>query len=161
MYYPREAEKDHLYNRVILLIIACCVMLVLAAMARSSGLIYAAIKTGAVEVNATVTQVEDISRTSDMKLIHYRYVDQNEQTHEDAYVRDWPEKSESYEVGQTVPVLYSRWFPSKNSFSGKLNSHRPGFFIMTGCLSLALLTLLISLWTIRRIGILKAEDRYY
>jgi hypothetical protein len=34
MYYPREAEKDHLFNRVILLTVACCVVLILAGMAR-------------------------------------------------------------------------------------------------------------------------------
>jgi hypothetical protein len=34
MYYPREAEKDHLFHRVILPTVACCVVLILTAMAR-------------------------------------------------------------------------------------------------------------------------------
>lgn len=55
MYYPREAEKDHLYTRIILLTVACCVLLFLASLAKHSGIIYGAIQWSAVEVKGTVT----------------------------------------------------------------------------------------------------------
>jgi len=43
MYYPREAAKDHLYNRIVMLTVACCVVLLLAAMAHKSGMLYGAL----------------------------------------------------------------------------------------------------------------------
>jgi hypothetical protein len=64
MYYPREAEKDHLFNRVILLTVACCVVLILAGMARHEGIAYAAIRLSPVETTGTVTQLTLYSETA-------------------------------------------------------------------------------------------------
>lgn len=42
MFYPREAKKDHLYNRIVLLTVACLILLFLASLAKHSGSIYGA-----------------------------------------------------------------------------------------------------------------------
>ncbi len=52
MFYPREAEKDHLYNRIVLLTVACCVLLFLPSLAKDSGSIYGTTRWSAVEVKA-------------------------------------------------------------------------------------------------------------
>jgi len=83
MFYQREAEKDHLYNRIVLLTVACCVLLFLASMAKHSGSIYGAIRWSAVEVKGTVTQLERIPMNANGIILHYRYVDSDQQVHED------------------------------------------------------------------------------
>ncbi|WP_339526483.1 DUF3592 domain-containing protein [Pseudomonas sp. EL_65y_Pfl2_R96] len=161
MFYPREAEKDHLYNRVILLSIACCVLLSLAAMARHQGSIYAIIQLSAAEVTGTVTQLEDIPRNSMVKIIRYQYVDHDRQVHEGEYQDQRYDEHSQYEVGQDISLLYSRWFPRVSSITTELHTYRPGFFIMTGGVLLALLFLGISFRTISRIFAMKQEDRFY
>ncbi|MCP1444791.1 hypothetical protein J3D54_003923 [Pseudomonas sp. GGS8] len=161
MFYPREAEKDHLYNRIILLTIACCVLLSLAAMARHQGSIYATIQFSAVEVTGTVTQLENIPRTNMAKIIHYQYVDYDRQVHDGEYWDERYAERPQYEVGQDISLLYSRWFPRVSSITTELHTYRPGFFIMTGGVLLALLFLGISFRTISRISAMKQEDRFY
>lgn len=161
MYYPREAEKDHLYNRVILLTIACCVLLGLAAMARQQGAVYAAIHWSAVEVTGTVTQVEATPRNNDLKLIHYRYVDGNGQTHEDQCWDKRYDEHAPYDVGQDISLLYSRWLPQVSSITTVLRTYRPDFYIMASGVLLTLLLLGISFKTLGRIFTLKQEDRFY
>lgn len=161
MFYPREAEKDHLYNRVILLTIACCVLLSLAAMARHQGSIYGAIQLSAVEVTGTVTQLEDIPRSSSAKIIHYQYIDHDRQVHEDKYWDERYGENSQYQVGEGISLLYSGWFPQISSITTELHTYRPGFFIMTGGVLLALLFLGISFRTMSRIFAMKQEDRFY
>lgn len=161
MYYPREAEKDHLYNRVILLTVACCVLLALAAMARQQGAVYAAIQWSAVEVTGTVTQLEDIPRNDMVKIIHYRYFDNDGQVHDDECWDKRYREHAPYEVGQDISLVYSRWFPRVSSITTELHTYRPGFYIMTGGVLLTLLFLGISFKTLGRIFTLKQEDRFY
>jgi hypothetical protein len=161
MSYPREAEKDHLYNRVILLTVACCVLLLLAAMARHEGLAFAAIKLGEVEITGTVTYVGDIPRNSAAKIVHYDYVDQDGQLHEDRYRTGGYDQSISFETGQNIPLVYSAWFPGISSPATQLGTLRPGFIIMSGGVLLTLLLLGISYRTMGRISAMKREDRFY
>ncbi len=161
MYYPREAEKDHLYNRVILLTFACCVLLGLAAMARQQGAVYAAIHWSAVEVTGTVTQVEAIPRNDTVKLIHYRYVDGDGRAHEDQCWDKRYDEHAPYAVGQDISLVYSRWLPQVSSITTVLRSYRPGFYIMASGILLTLLFLGISFKTLGRISTLKREDQYY
>ncbi|MEE1926464.1 DUF3592 domain-containing protein [Pseudomonas sp. 148P] len=161
MYYPREAEKDHLYNRVILLTFACCVLLGLAAMARQQGAIYAASQWSAVEVTGTVTQVESIPRNDMVKIIHYRYVDDDGQIHEDQCWDKRYAEHAPYDVGQDISLVYSRWLPRVSSISFVLRTYRPGFYIMVSGILLTLLFLGISFKTLGRISTLKQEDRFY
>lgn len=161
MYYPREAEKDHLYNRVILLTFACCVLLGLVAMARQQGAVYAAIQWSAVEVTGTVTQVEAIPRNDTVKLIHYRYVDGDGRAHEDQCWDKRYDEHAPYAVGQDISLVYSRWLPQVSSITTVLRSYRPGFYIMASGILLTLLFLGISFKTLGRISTLKQEDRFY
>lgn len=161
MFYPREAEKDHLYNRVALLTFATLMVLFLASMARSEGLLYAALQSGAVETTGTVTQLDNIPMNSDGKIIHYTYADDKGQVHEDEYVDERYAQNDHYEIGGPIPLLYSRWLPEKNSIASLVGSNRPGFYIMTGGVLLALLFLGISFRTLGRIYAMKEEDRFY
>lgn len=161
MFYPREAEKDHLFNRVILLTVACCVVLLLASMARGEGILYAALKLGAIETSGTVTQLDDIQMNSDGKIIHYTYTDDKGQVHEAEYVDERYAQNTHYETGGPIPLLYSRWLPEKNSIASQVESNRPGFYIMTGGVLLALLFLGISFRTLGRIYAMKEEDKFY
>lgn len=161
MYYPREAEKDHLFNRVILLTVACCVVLLLASMARSEGILYATLKLGAIETTGTVTQLDDIPMNRDGKVIHYTYTDDKGRAHEAEYVDERYAQNAHYETGGPIPLLYSRWLPEKNSIASLVESNRPGFYIMIGGVLLALLFLGISFRTLGRIYAMKEEDRFY
>ncbi|MGE8143933.1 hypothetical protein ACQKP7_01855 [Pseudomonas frederiksbergensis] len=161
MFYPREAEKDHLFNRVILLTVACCVVLLLASMARGEGILYAALKLGAVEITGTVTQMDDIRMNPNGKVIHYTYTDDEGQRHEAEYVDERYAQNDHYETGGPIPLLYSRWLPAQNSIANRVDSNRPGFYIMTGGVLLALLFLGISFRTLGRIYAMKEEDRFY
>ncbi|WHS61370.1 DUF3592 domain-containing protein [Pseudomonas sp. G2-4] len=161
MYYPREAEKDHLYNRIVLLTVACLVLLFLASMAKHSGIIYGAIQWSAVEVKGTVTQLESIPMNENGMIIHYRYLDSDQQVHEDEYPDQRYVEHTLYEVGGDVPLLYSRWFPQTNSIATELHTYRSGFIIMTGGVVLTLIFLGISFMTFGKIYRMKAEDRFY
>lgn len=161
MFYPREAEKDHLYNRVALLTFATLIVLFLASMARSEGILYAALQLGAVETTGTVTQLDDIRMNRDGKVIHYTYTDDEGLVHEDEYVDERYAQNDPYETGGPIALLYSRWLPEKNSIASLVASNRPGFYIMTGGVLLALLFLWISFRTLGRIYAMKEEDRFY
>ncbi|MFJ2366960.1 hypothetical protein ACIPIN_25255 [Pseudomonas sp. NPDC087697] len=161
MFYPREAERDHLYNRVILLTIACCVFLLLAAMARHEGSIYVAVQLSVAETTGTVTQLENIPMNKDGKVIHYRYTDRSGLAHEDEYIDQRYQKNVQYEVGGSISLLYSSWFPWKNCIATELHTYRPGFYIMAGGILLSLLFLAISAKTIGRIFVMKQEERFY
>ncbi|WP_207283651.1 DUF3592 domain-containing protein [Pseudomonas sp. FW300-N2F2] len=161
MFYPREAEKDQLYNRIVLLTVACCVLLVLASLAKHSGSIYGAIRWSAVEVNGSVTQLESIPMNANGIIIHYRYADGDQQVHEDEYVDQRYNEHDQYEVGGDVPLLYSRWFPQISSIATELHTYRSGFFIMAGGVVLTLVFLGISFATFGRIYRMKEEDRFY
>ncbi len=161
MYYPREAEKDHLYTRIILLTVACCVLLFLASLAKHSGIIYGAIQWSAVEVKGTVTQLESIPMNENGMIIHYRYTDGDQRVHEDEYPDQRYIEHAQYEVGGEVPLLYSRWFPEVSSIATELHTYRSGFFIMAGGVLLTLVFLWISFMTFGRIYRMKEEDRFY
>lgn len=161
MFYPREAEKDHLYNRIVLLTIACLMLLFLASLAKNSGIVYGAIQWSAVEVNGTVTQLEGIPMNKNGVIIHYRYLDDDQQVHEDEYPDQRYNEHAQYAVGAEVPLLYSRWFPQINSIATELHTHRASFLVMTGGVLLALICLWISFRTFGRIYRLKEEDRFY
>ena len=81
MYYPREAERDNLYNRIILLTLVCILVLGIAAMAMREGGRYALLRISAVETSATVTQIEPLPRNSSAAILHYRYNDQSGHSH--------------------------------------------------------------------------------
>jgi hypothetical protein len=161
MYYPREAEKDHLFNRVILLTVACCVVLILAGMARHEGIAYAAIRLSPVETTGKVTQLDNILMNSDGKVIHYRYTDHDGQVHDDQFVDERYAQKTAYETGGSIELIYSRWLPGQNSIARELNGNRPGFYIMLGGVLLALFFLGISARTLGRIYAMKEEDRFY
>ncbi|PWK39615.1 DUF3592 domain-containing protein [Pseudomonas sp. OV226] len=161
MFYPREAEKDHLYNRVILLTVACLVVLLLAGMARQEGMLYAAIQLVPIETTGTVTQLGDIRMNRDGKVIHYRYTDQDGQVHDDQYVDERYAQKTAFETGGSIPLIYSRWLPGQSSIARELNGNRPGFYIMMGGVLLTLLFLGISFRTLGRIARMKEEDRFY
>jgi len=161
MFYPREAEKDHLYNRIVLLTVACCVLLLLASLAKHSGTIYGAIQWSAVEVKGTVTLLESIPMNENGIIIHYRYTDSDQQVHEDEYPDQRYNEHDQYEVGGDVPLLYSRWFPQISSIATELHTNRASFFVMAGGVLLTLVFLGISFRTFGRIYRMKEEDRFY
>jgi len=161
MFYPREAERDHLLNRVILLSIACCVALAFAAMARTHGATYAALHLQSVEVTGTVTQVEDVPRNSSVKMIHYRYTDHDQRTHEEAYWDPHYDEHAPYATGDSIALVYARLFPQVSLVATALNSYRPSFLIMLGGCVLALLFLAVSFRTLGRLAAMKREDRFY
>jgi len=161
MFYPREAERDHLYNRAILLTIACCVLLLLAAMAQQEGSIYAAIQLSSLEAKGTVTQLEDIPMNKDGKVIHYKFIDHDGHVQGGEYSDERYGQKIQYDVNGEISLLYSRWFPQISSITTELHTYRPSFYIMTGGILLTLLFLGVSIRTIGRIFAMKQEDCFY
>lgn len=161
MYYPREAAKDHLYNRVVMLTVACCVVLLFAGMARHQGILYALLNFNGAQTNGTVTQLEEILMNKNGKIIHYRYADELGQLHEGDFVDERYAEHTQYEVNGPIALLVSPWMPEKSAIASQLQSYRAGFYIMTGGVTLALLFLLISGRTFWQIQAMKEQDRYY
>ncbi|WKV85718.1 hypothetical protein LJJ44_07115 [Pseudomonas sp. B24_DOA] len=113
MYYPREAAKDHLYNRIVMLTVACCVVLLLAGMARHQGILYALLNFNGAQTNGTVTQLEEILMNKNGKIIHYRYADEQGQLHEGDFVDERYAEHTQYEVNGPIALLVSPWMPEK------------------------------------------------
>lgn len=158
MFNPREAELDHLYNRVVLLTIACCVLLAFAAMARNEGFTYAALQWNGDQVTGTVTQLEEIPRNRLAKIVHYRYVDQDNRPHEGQYLDTGCGERENCGVDEDVTLIHSRWFPDYSAVAANVHSFRPGFYIMSGGVLISLLFFGISFWTLGRISAMKRDD---
>lgn len=161
MYCPQETEKDHLYNRFILLGMALCVVVTLAIMARQQGVVYAAMQWSTVEVTGTVTRLEDIPRSDMLKIIHYRYLDNDQKVHEGEGLDKRYGEHPTYDVGQEISLVYSRGFPGISSTTRDLHSYRPGFYVLTSGVLLALVFLGIGLKLLKRIFVLKRKDRCY
>ncbi|MBV4473970.1 hypothetical protein [Pseudomonas botevensis] len=161
MFHPREAQRDHLYNRIVMLTVACCVVLLLAGMARHQGIRYGALQFNAMQVSGTVTALEEILLNDNGKIIHYRYTDEQGLSHDDQYADERYAEHTQYEVGGSIALLVSRWLPKQNAIASELHSYRPSFYIMTGGLLLAVLFLLISGRTFWQIQAMKDQDRYY
>ncbi|EJM08504.1 MULTISPECIES: DUF3592 domain-containing protein [Pseudomonas] len=161
MYYPREAAKDHLYNRIVMLTVACCVVLLLAAMAHKSGMLYGALSFNGVENRGSVTALEQIPMNANGKVIHYQYTDAQGQTHEGQHADERYVEHTQYEVDGPITLLVSPWMPDKSCIASQLQSYRTSFCIMTGGVLLALLFLLISGRTFWQIQAMKEQDRFY
>jgi hypothetical protein len=161
MFYPREAERDHLFNRVTLLTIACIVLLSIAVMARKDGIRYGALLVNPVETLGTVTLVEFPPRNSEAGLVHYRYSDNSQDVHEGEYFDPHYSAGTQYESGDAIALQYCRWLPSISSSAEQLPGLVPGFYIMVGTVVLALLLLGISWLTICQISRMRAEDAHY
>jgi hypothetical protein len=158
MFNTREAERDHLYNRVVLLTIACCVLLGLAAMAKREGLTYAAPQWNGAPVTGTVTLLEDIPRNRVAKIVHYRYVDQDNRPHEGQYLDSGCGERQDCDADQDVTLIYSRWFPEFSAIASDVHTYRPGFYIMSGGILLSLLFFGISFSTLGRISAMKRDQ---
>ncbi|WP_263262347.1 DUF3592 domain-containing protein [Pseudomonas sp. RIT-PI-S] len=161
MYYPREAERDNLYTRVILLTLACIVLLGIAAMARRDGSLYSALQLSAVDAAGTVTRIEWLPRNSRAAIIQYRYSDSAGEAHEGEYVDAFYSEDTQYTQGGPVQLVYSGWFPSMSSIAEHEHRLRPGFYIMAGGVLTALVLLGICGYTLGRIGRMTAEDVRY
>jgi hypothetical protein len=161
MYYPREAERDNLYNRIILLTLVSIIVLGIAAMAMREGGRYALLRLSPVETFATITQIESLPRNSSAAIIHFRYTDQSGHAHDAEYLDTRYGEQHRYVEGGPVALVYCDWFPSINSLAEQLNHLRPGFFIMTGGVLIVLVLFGLSLLTFWRMGRMSAEDVYY
>lgn len=161
MYYPREAERDNLYNRIVLLTLVCIIVLGIAAMAMREGGRYALLRIGAVETTGTIMQVESLPRNSGAVIVHYRYNDRSGRAHDAEYLDTRFGEQSQYVEGGPVALVYCHWFPSINSITERLHQLRPGFYIMTGGVLIVMLLFGISLLTFWKIGRMSAEDVYY
>ncbi|CAI8810319.1 MULTISPECIES: DUF3592 domain-containing protein [Pseudomonas] len=161
MFYPREAARDHLYNRIVMMTVACCVVLLLAGMARQQGILYGALSFNGVETSGIVTELEEIMMNDNGMIIHYRYSDTQGQIHQGQYQDERYAEHTQYDIGGPVPLLVSRWLPDKSTLASELHTYRPGFYIMTGGFLLGLLCLLISGRTFWQIQAMKEQDRFY
>jgi hypothetical protein len=57
-------------------------------------------------------------------IIHYRYVDGDQQVHEDEYFDQRYSEHYQYKVGDEVSLLYSRWFPQISSIATAAHQSR-------------------------------------
>lgn len=161
MFYPREAARDHLFNRVTMLTIACIVLLGIAVMAGEDGIRYAALRITPVDTTGTVTLVELPPGNSMAAIVHYQYSDNSSYVREGQYFDPKYNNGNGYKAGDAIELKYCRWLPSINSTVERFPSLVSGFYIMAGTLSLALLLLGISWLTICQISRMSAEDVYY
>jgi len=73
MYAPRETERDYLFTRGVLLLFLIFLAFGMAALSKSGGLLYAAIKAAPREVTGTITQVIDTRKQASPADIYYAF----------------------------------------------------------------------------------------
>ncbi|MFK3772610.1 DUF3592 domain-containing protein [Pseudomonas sp. NPDC089406] len=159
MFQPREAERDHLYTRVVWLTIACCALMLLAMIAWGQGSTYAALQLDHQQTNAKVIEVEP-TLSDQAKIIHYQYTDRSGQAYTNTFFNDGY-GGQVYEVGQELAVSYSGWFPQKHGLSQKVPGYRADFIMLVGGIVLTLLCLAISFRTLTRLQTMKQERAFY
>jgi len=162
MYYPREAERDHLFNRAALLFFLILLACGIAMMSREDGLRYAALQMSPKEVTGTVTQVDEQWRGKSFlgQYVHYAFDDRTTQGEGMLYLGT-STPSGSYLQGGPVEVVYSEWFPSYHNLATERRFGRPGFYIFSGCVAIIVLGFGLLFWTTHRIFRHREEDRHY
>ncbi|WDU62658.1 hypothetical protein LRS56_28770 [Pseudomonas poae] len=160
MYYPREAERDFLYTRAALLFLATLILSLMLSLSVSRGAPIALIKAAPVETIGQITQLEKLSAWASSTNVYYAFEHEGQRiegmVNNSSYVED-----PGYEVGNPVPVVYSKWFPTVHNITANFKSSSPNFYVMSVSVGLMLVFLILMLWTANQIYRHKDEDRHY
>jgi hypothetical protein len=160
MYYAREAERDFLFTRAVLLFLFTLILALMLALSISRGTPYGLIKAAPVETIGQVTQLESVGPRNSSTNVYYTFNHegrrQDGMVNNSSYVED-----PGYEVGSLVPVVYSKWFPTVHNLKANFHASSPNFYIMSASAGLMLLCWMLIIRTVYRIYQHKAEDRYY
>ena len=160
MYYAREAERDFLFTRAVLLFLFTLILALMLSLSISRGTPYGLIKAAPVETVGQITQLENVGPRHSSTNVYYTF--SHEGQREDGMVNNsFYVEDPGYEVGDPVPVVYSKWFPTVHNIKANFHASSPNFYIMIVSTGLILLFWGMITWTVYRIYQHKAEDRYY
>jgi hypothetical protein len=160
MYYAREAERDFLFTRAVLLFLFTLILALILSLSVSRGARHGLIKAGPIETVGQITQLESVGPRNSSTNVYYTF--SHEGQREDGMVNNsFHVEDPGYEIGADVAVVYSRWFPSVHNIKANFHYSSPNFFILSVSASLMILCWVLILWTVHRIYQHKADDRYY
>lgn len=160
MYYAREAERDYLFTRAVLLFLFTLILSLMLSLSVSRGAPHGLIKAAPVEAVGEITQLESVGPRNASTNVYYSF--SHEGQREDGMVNNSSfVEDPGYEVGDEVAVVYSKWFPTVHNIKANFHSSSPNFYIMSASSGLMIVCWMLILWTVHRIYQHKAEDRYY
>ena len=160
MYYAREAERDFLFTRAVLLFLFSLILALMLSLSVSRGAPHGLIKAGPVETVGQITQLESVGPRNSSTNVYYTF--SHEGQREDGMVNNsFYVQDPGYEVGDPVAIVYSKWFPTVHNIKANFHYSSPNFYITSVSASLIALCFALILWTVHRIYQHKAEDRYY
>ena len=160
MYYPREAQRDFLFTRAVMLFVATLVLALMLFLSKDRGAPYALIKASPVETTGQVTQLESFGNWGTITNVYYSFK-HDEHDQDGMATTSGYAGGPVYEVGSPVQVVYSKWFPSVHNLKANFNSGRWNFYIMSASAVLIALCQALMFWTLFRIYRHKEEDRQY
>ncbi len=161
MYAPRETERDYLFTRGVLLLFLIILAFGMAALSKSGGLLYAAIKAAPREVTGTITQVIETRRLASPADIHYVFDYEAGNRGQGALSLNAMVPNPAYRIGDPVQIVYSDWFPSFHSLKSEFSFKRADFYIFGASLSLIVLCTCLLCWNYRQLARFREEGVYY
>ena len=161
MYYPREAERDHLFTRATLAFFMILLSLVMVLLSKDGGIPYAAIKATPLETIGIVTKIEVDNKIYPRTVIYYSFkTNKSYQVNGEYLVNTRNDKSNYFE-GQEIKIVYSDWLPRFHTIKSNLEFNSPDFYIFSVGMGIIFLCLIFIAWTVSRIMKHKEEDHYY
>src|SRR5450830_12614 len=161
MYAPRETERDYLFTRGVLLLFLIFLAFGMAALSKSGGLLYAAIKAAPREVTGTITQVIDTRKQASPADIYYAFDYELGNRGQGVHSLNAMVANPTYQIGDHVQIVYSDWFPSFHSLKSEFSFKRADFYIFSASLSLIALCLCLLCWNYRQMARFREEGVYY
>jgi len=160
MYYPREAQRDYLYTRNIILVIFSAVAGLVASYTFDSAILYAAIEADPNKSLAVITQIDKNPRNSRALTIEYEFTKSNESRIEGEYKMYTDYESAPF-IGDKFEVIYSGFLPEYNSRSSKHPDESMSFYIFIGNILFIIFCFFLVFSTGRKIQKLKESDKFY
>ena len=129
MYYAREAERDFLFTRAVLLFLFSLILALMLSLSVSRGAPHGLIKAGPVETVGQITQLESVGPRKSSTNVYYTFSHDGQR--EDGMVNNsFYVQDPGYEVGDPVAVVYSKWFPTVHNIKANFHYSSPNFYIM-------------------------------
>lgn len=160
MYYPREAQRDYLFTRATLILIAMIPVFLLMQLAREPAIKYAVIKSAYREAPGVVTDVYE-PRFLSLVSVYYSFEPSPGVTQQGFYQVQSEKVDVQKIIGQPVTLAYCAWQPDFSMPRDKLESDPADVYIFFVGLALMVLGIGFFARTVYLIIIHKEQDRHY
>lgn len=159
MPYPREAERDYLYTRRIILVLFSLIAAFLMSACIDKGLSYLAIELDYNKTDATIVKVEE--KSDGLRLLTYSFVTTKGINKEVMIAARWNTFNHEPELGESLPVVFSGFLPDQNTPYELHQYHKSSFYICLFSALVIVITIVLVFFTGKKIQKQKEEDKYY